>query len=539
MFGIKGGRLGWLATASVLAAVLAAGCQATFSPIRSQGPAPAPPTSPFRHDLSQPTGWGPTVGEWLAASRAVARMGDSALAGQVIVAAYKGTAPPVSLVGRYHLGGVIVQGANIAGVPELRTAIRRLQAAAPSQWPLVVATDQEGGVVERVGAPMTSFPAFMSFGAARDPDLARAAARAAGEELRSVGFTMVFAPDADVTIGPADPTIGSRSAGGRAREVATEVVAATRGYRDSGIVPVLKHFPGHGSVTTDTHQALAVQPRSLAVLAHRDFVPFGAAVRAGAEAVMVGHIALSAVDPGVPADLSAPDIGLLRSRLGFEGLVSTDALNMGAISDTMSSGEAAVAALRAGADLLLMPADVGAAHAAIVAALRDGTLPHSRVVDAATRIAALMLHEQQRAVPGRSVVGSHARLSQQVSAEALTVVSGSCAGPYVGDTVTPEGSSAAVAAFAQAARAAGLAVGPGGTTVALLGYGAGPANADIVVSLDTPYVLAASTASVARFALYGADSEAMAALVAVLAGHATARGRLPVSVQGLDQQSSC
>lgn len=502
------------------------------------GPSPTGTTGPTGGP-SKPTGWGPTVGEWQAAQQAADRMSDEELAGQVIVADYSGTTAPVALVREYHLGGVIELGNNIATTAGVIAANRELQASDDRSWPLVIATDQEGGIVQRIGPPLTQFPTFMSDGAADDPTLTEDAARASGQELRAAGFTMVFAPDADVTIGPADPTIGSRSAGGDPAAVAREVVAADAGYERSGIVSVIKHFPGHGSVTTDSHISLPVQTRSLAMLRTHDFVPFAAAVRAGTNAVMVGHIALTAVDPGVPADLSAKDVALLRDGLGFHGLVTTDALNMGAITDTTSSSNAAVDALNAGVDMLLMPADLDAAYHGILGALQDGSLARSTVEHAAATVIAVMMHEARAPRADTATIGTHQALSQEVSARALTLVSGACTGPYVGSTVTPAGDSAAVAAFTQAATDAGLNVGPGGTSVSLIGYGEGPTVADVVVSLDTPYVLASSTATVAKLALYGADVDAMRALVAVLTGHATASGSLPVSIEGLHQQTGC
>jgi beta-N-acetylhexosaminidase len=396
-----------------------------------------------------------------------------------------------------------------------------------------VAVDQEGGIVARLGEPMTQFPTLMSQGAAGSRRLARRVAASTARELRAAGFTMVFAPDADVTIGPADPTIGSRSAGSSATKVAGIVSAASAGYVSAGIVPVLKHFPGHGSVTTDSHETLPVQHASLARLRERDFLPFARAARSGAPAIMVGHLVLEHVDPGVPADLSRADVGLLRSELGFGGLVSTDALEMAAVTDHYGAGNAAVVALRAGVDLLLMPASTDAAYHGIVDAIRAGTLSRARVENAAAKIIALMMHEARRKPVPSDVIGSHGALSQQLSAAAATLVQGTCTGPYVGPAVTPVGDPEAVRRFTSAARAAGLRIG-GGRTVALLGYGAQGRPADVVVSLDTPYVLAYSSASVAKIALFGSDPGAMRALVSVLTGRTAARGHLPVAVPGVD-----
>jgi beta-N-acetylhexosaminidase len=494
---------------------------------------PAPPTAGVG---SNATGWGPTVSEWRAARHAASRMSDEELAGQVIVARYTGTRSPAALVARYHLGGVIVMGDNVVSVGQVMASNAVLQADDGRAWPLVVAVDQEGGVVARLGEPMTQFPTLMSQGAAGSRRLAHRVAAASARELRAAGFTMVFAPDADVTVGPADPTIGSRSAGSSATEVAAVVSAATAGYVAAGIVPVLKHFPGHGSVTADSHETLPVQHASLAQLRQRDFVPFARAIHAGAPAVMVGHLALEHVEPGVPADLSKADVGLLSSEFGFRGLVSTDALEMAAVTDQYGADNAAVVALRAGVDLLLMPASTDAAYHGIVDAIRAGTLSRARVENAAAKVIALMLHEARRKPVASDVIGSHGALAERLSGAAATVVAGPCRGPYVGSAVTPVGDPEAVRRFISAAQAAGLRIG-GGRTVALLGYGAQGRAADVVVSLDTPYVLGYSTASVARIALFGSDPGAMRALVSILTGKIAARGRLPVAVPGVDPPS--
>ncbi len=323
----------------------------------------------------------------------------------MIVARYTGTGSPTALVARYHLGGVIVMDDNVVSVDQVAASNTSLQASSATRhaWPLVVAVDQEGGIVARLGAPMTQFPTLVSQGAAGSRRLARRVAAASGQELRAAGFTMVFAPDADVTIGPSDPTIGSRSAGGDAVRVAAIVSAATTGYLSSGIVPVLKHFPGHGSLTSNSHGTLPVQTAPLDQLRRRDFVPFARGVRAGAPAVMLGHLALQHVDPGVPADLSGPDVHLLSSELGFSGLVTTDALEMAAVTQHYGSGSAVVAALDG---------------------LRDGSLSRLRLEDAAARISALMTGEAHEKPVPVTVIGSHRALSKRLSSAAATVVQG-------------------------------------------------------------------------------------------------------------------
>ncbi len=536
-------------TATVLvAATLVAGCQSdTGSPgtDRSQPPpastaesGPAPehgsattgdPTPSAPDEASHP---GVSATEYARARDAVRRMSVREQAGQVMVISYSGTTLPVDEIQAHHYGGVIAFSENVGDPTALRKGIEAMQRSDRRPWPLLVGVDQEGGIVSRVGAPLTPFPTFMSYGAAHRPKLAERAATASGEELRALGFTAVFAPDADVTSGPDDPTIGSRSASSDPEQVATAVTASVKGYEKAGILPVVKHFPGHGSVPADSHATLPVQTRSLGELRRRDLVPFRAAVDDRAPAIMVGHLDIRAVDPGVPASVSKQVIqGLLRDRLGFRGLVVTDSLQMAAITDRMGSDRAAVQALRSGADVLLMPADPAAAQEGLVAAVEDGTLPRDRLADAATAVVAQQLHVAAVAAPEPDVVGSHSGLSQRVSAAAITSVAGRCSGRLVGDSVSVRGDSDAVTAFRRAARRAGLRTGSGDSVV-LIGYGGGPATGDVVVTTDTPYPLGRSRARV-KLATYGDTPGAMRALVDVLLGRHRAPGKLPVQVDGL------
>ncbi len=480
------------------------------------------------------TGWGPSRRTIERARAAVGRMTLRERAGQVIVAHYSGTAAPVDLVRRLHLGGVVLFGHNVASNDQVRASNRALQEAARRdgrRFGLTVGVDQEGGVVERV-TTATRFPAFMTAGAAGSQELTRAAATASGRELAGLGFTTDYAPVADVTAGAADPVIRSRSAGSDPRVVTAHALAAARGYRAAGVVPTLKHFPGHGSVTADSHVTLPVQRRSVEDLRGSDLVPFRAGVRAGLPSVMVGHIDVRAVDPGVPSSLSRKVVGgLLRSRVGFDGLVVTDALNMGAVTRTHDSARSAVAALRAGVDVLLMPPSPQQARDGIVRAVRAGRLSSQRLDQAATRHVALLMHQGQ----GREQVrapGSSWTESARWSASALTSVSGPCSGRLVGDKVKVTGDPAAAALFRTLGKDAGLRFGKKGTTVRLLGHGDGAARGDVVVALADPFVLGASRAPV-RLATYGSTPGALGALVDVLLGRAPAPGRLPVPVTGV------
>ncbi|WP_203338725.1 glycoside hydrolase family 3 protein [Nocardioides limicola] len=507
--------------------LIVAGCSTAPSepgpPTRDLDPTsePAPPGPAERLGLT--AGWGPSVDQLDRAVRLTNRLSLEELAGQVIVAAYAGTAAPIELVTELHLGGVIVFAANVNSAEQIGGSNARLHREVPRRWPLFVAVDQEGGIVARLSDAVPPLPTFMTAGAADDAGLTEAVMRVLGADLRSLGFTVDFAPVADVTSGPEDPTIGSRSAGADPELVARQSAAAAAGFVAAGVLPVLKHFPGHGSVPADSHVELPVQQRSRAELDAIDLVPF-----AGTEApaVMVGHLDLRAVDPGTPSSLSRPVVtGILREDLGYGGLVVTDALDMAGVAQGRSDREVAVAALRAGADVLLMPRDPRAARDGIVAAVEGGELPRRRLRQAAARQVAALLWQAELAeaagVPDADAVAAWSRA-------AVTLVVGPCSGRLVGERVQPVGDRAAVAAFAQAAQRAGLEVG-GGDVVAFTGFRGPAVTGDVAVATDTPYVLGRSSAPV-KIATYGATPAAMDALVAVLLGETRAVGTLPVPV---------
>jgi beta-N-acetylhexosaminidase len=312
------------------------------------------------------------------------------------------------------------------------------------------------------------------------------------------------------------------------------VTAALKGYEDGGVLSSIKHFPGHGSLTVDSHLGLPRYGGTLEELRAKDYKPFEAGIKAGAPMVMIGHIDVPQLDDGTPASLSRPVItGELRERLGFEGVIVTDALEMGAIVEKYGAAEAVVKTLQAGTDVALMPADTDAAIAAIDAALRDGTLDEKQVRAGATRMVALLIHEKNQKQP-RNQIGTHTKESLALSRAALTSVAGPCRGRLVGVTVTVTGQKVLTDAFTTAAEAAGLTVAPGGTTVALLGRADAATSADVVVSTDTPYQLGTSTAT-SKLATYGQGPQAMQALVEVLLGERRARGTLPVPVDGVER----
>jgi beta-N-acetylhexosaminidase len=386
---------------SVLA--MGAGCQTDSEP--GSKARPESPDSATSSDPDQPMSWGPTPAELSRAQEMVADWSPTRLAGQVIVGRYYGTTPEeaAGLVRDLHLAGVSIGGDNIVDEAQVRAttaAVARAHASDGRQFPPVIGVDQEGGVVAHLDGVATTFPPFQEAGNAvaaepkRGPTVVRHAAAATAMELRMMGFTWVFAPVADVTIGAADPIIGSRSASEDPRTAAAAVRAAVPGYESSGLVSTTKHFPGHGSATADSHEVLPVIHESLETLRQRDLLPFEAAVDAGAPAIMVGHLNVPAIAPGVPTSLAPEAYEFLRDELGFEGVAITDSMGMGAV---MRPGKPAVDALKAGADLLLMPPDTRRTHRVVAAAIESGEIPRERVEEAAARVVALQLWQQRRA----------------------------------------------------------------------------------------------------------------------------------------------
>ncbi len=282
----------------------------------------------------------------------------------------------VEALAQYPIGGIILFGANIRSPEQLETLNRQLRESC-AIGPFL-AVDEEGGIVARLANNKSfNLPKYTSaaaVGASGDCADALDMGRTIGAYLRAYGFNLDFAPVADVNTNPYNPVIGNRAFSSDP-EIAAEMVAAfARGLRENGVIPTYKHFPGHGDTAQDSHSALAVSNRTLEALAQCEFLPFQEA--GSADMVMVGHIALPQVTGDMtPATLSRTIVTeLLREQLGFSGLIVTDSMQMGAITQAYSSGEAAVGAFLAGCDIVLMPEDLPAAFDAVLAALWDGSL---------------------------------------------------------------------------------------------------------------------------------------------------------------------
>ena len=285
----------------------------------------------------------------------------------------------------YPVGGICQFGKNITAPAQLAQFNADLQAA--SRTPLFIAVDEEGGAVSRLAKhPAFDLPQYESaaaVGASGDPADAYAMGQTIGAYLKEDGFNMDFAPDADVNTNPHNPIIGTRASSSDAATAAQMAAAAADGLRASGILPTLKHFPGHGDTAEDSHTALAVTYKTLDELQACELLPFGADT--GLHAVMVGHIAAPKVTGGTtPASLSPQLVALIPDAENT--LIVTDSLAMDAITAAYTPGEAAVQAIQAGCDVLLMPSSLPEAYAAVLGAVRNGTISEERLDQSVNKI---------------------------------------------------------------------------------------------------------------------------------------------------------
>ena len=300
-------------------------------------------------------------------------------------------APFASLVDRGLFGAILFKrNLPASGDPaELAALVRDIKRRAGR--PFTVSVDQEGGRVARLrGGPYASLPPMRELGARGDEALVERAGRLLAHELRALGFDWDFAPVLDVDTNPANPVIGDRSFSRDPEVVGRLGVALARGLEAGGVASCGKHFPGHGDTSQDSHLTLPRLPHDMERLRRVELVPFHHYARAGLAALMTAHVLFDAVDPGVPATMSAKVMTqLLRKEVGFDGVVVSDDLEMKAIADNYSVEEATVQGTLAGVDLFLVchHADVQErAIEALVHAVERGRVPRARIADAHHRL---------------------------------------------------------------------------------------------------------------------------------------------------------
>jgi beta-N-acetylhexosaminidase len=470
-------------------------------------------------------------------------------------------------VAKYHLGGVIyfTWSHNLTNPPQIAALSNSLQRAAMDDTgiPLQISTDQEGGIVNRIGAPLAISPGNMAIGATFDPRTAYDAAKISGTELKALGINVVDAPVVDVNTNALNSADGVRAFGDRTAQVSLFGVAAERGYRAAGIGTQAKHFPGLGDTTVNTDNGIAVTNETRRQILDTHVPPFRAAIAAGAQSVMAAHIIAPALDPsGKPASMSEPIVtGLLRDTLHYDGVVITDALEAAAL-DEYSNEQIVLDAVNAGVDQLLMPRNVPGAIQALTDAVHAGTISEQRIDRSVRRILKTKTYSPYVSEP--PVVGgqAHQATMSRIAAKSITALRSAALPLHEGQKVLVTGwGVSTTTTLATALNATRLYTGSpsdaliqqavaaaqqndvtvvttynawGDTTQqklvnALLATG----KPIVVAAVGGPYDIAYFPTATTYLCAYGYQPPSLAALADVLLGHARPQGRLPVTIKGL------
>ena len=507
-----------------------------------------------------------------------------------------GVRTAAELVAKYRVGGIIYfTWAHNTRTPhqiaDLSNGIQKASLDLPRGLPLLISTDQEHGIVARVGKPATLFPGAMAIGAGGSRTDARTLGRISGAELHAIGIRQDYSPDADVNVNPANPVIGVRSFGADPEAVAGLVAAEVKGYQGSGVAATAKHFPGHGDTAVDSHFGFPVITHSREVWQSLDAVPFRAAVRAGIDSIMTAHIMVPALDDsGDPATLSHPILtGILRGELGYDGVVVTDSLGMEGVRQKYGDDRVPVLALKAGVDQLLNPPSLDIAWNAVLNAVRGGELTEARLDESILRVlrlkAKLKLLDDpyvtaagvDRTVGTTAHLKAAARIADRTTTLLLNhhkllplsrrshknvlVVGADPASPSGTDGPPTTVLAAALTELGFAATALSTGTAPSAATIARAVAAAHGADAVVVgtynvtatgsqkslvtqliatgvpvvaVAIRNPYDVAQLQDVGAMLASYSWTDVELRAAARVIAGKVAPRGRLPVAVQRAD-----
>ena len=508
--------------------------------------------------------------------------------GQMLMVGFPGTAVPPEFerfLREYRVGNVILFSRNIENARQTRALCAHLQRIVRESTgrPAILSVDQEGGVVSRLGPDGTNVPGAMAEAATGDPENAYEAGVLTGRELRAMGILMDLAPVMDVNRNPENPVIGVRSYGESGETVARFGVRMMQGLQAGGVLSTLKHFPGHGDTSVDSHLGLPAVERTADELAECELIPFERAIRAGADCVMTSHILFPRIEPErVPATMSRRVLtGLLRERLGFEGIVMTDCLEMKAIHDFYGTANGALAAIQAGADMVCISHHQELAEEAarlVESSVREGRLAESVLDRAVERMRPYRDRINSGGIPGLETVGceAHRRTAARISRQSVTLVRAGKSGPVVRGRTAFIGPYAWRSTFVSnridrrfnfpdemAARLGGvrlwMSADPkaeeidrisrqaAGCRTIVVGTYNGHLNRGqialanrlcrehdhvIAVALRNPYDLGLIDPSAAAIAVYEYTPLSFASLAPVLSGKAPAPGRLPVTVAG-------
>lgn len=398
----------------LLASVLLAGCSdEPAQPVEPQ-PKPAKKTKPPQPDRPS------------AAERAekqlketISKMSTAEKVDQLLYIGVTGTALTQAdrqLLQNHALGGVLLLGGNITSTDQLKTFTTAITKAQTTDEKAFLGFDEEGGRVSRVPDAQLKLSPSLSFGQKNDPALMKEVGRTLGLISRFYGFNMDFAPVLDVNSNPANPIIGDRSLSADPEQVARLGVPLMQGMKEEDVVPVVKHFPGHGDTTVDSHVGLPRVDATKAELEQTELVPFKRAIKEGAEMVMVAHILFPSLDKSRPSSLSKPVMsGILRDELKFDGVIITDDLVMGAITERYGLAQAASLALENGADMAMFssPGAYTSVHKEIMARIKQGKLSRADLDQKVERVLRL---KQTYDLSQTKRVSDYERLIEQVKA---------------------------------------------------------------------------------------------------------------------------
>ncbi|QMV40354.1 beta-N-acetylhexosaminidase [Cohnella cholangitidis] len=360
------------------------------SPSAEPSPSQAPPASPSSPSEINPSG-NVDINDIISQMTLEQKVGQMLLAG---IEGKKIDSSMKKMIAEQHVGGIILYKNNfsdLAGSVRLVNELKQANNGNPA--PLFISVDQEGGKVSRLPKEFEAIPNADKVGRTGDPELANEMGVLLSKELNLMGFNINFAPVLDINSNPKNPVIGSRSFGKDADLVSKMGIAVMKGLQEGGTIPVVKHFPGHGDTSVDSHLDLPIVNKSTKQLESLEWVPFRAAIENGTDAVMVAHILFPLIDPDAPASFSKIIIDeQLRGTLGFEGVVITDDMTMGAIADHYGIEEAAVKSVQAGSDILLIAHGYNTekkVYDKLLQSVRSGQLSESRIDDSVRRILSL------------------------------------------------------------------------------------------------------------------------------------------------------
>ena len=305
-------------------------------------------------------------------------------------------------IDKYPVGGFIYFGENLQSKEQTQEMLRNVQAYSTERtgFPAFLSVDEEGGTVARVAGTgnfdVPDIGDMADIGAAGDVDAAKQVGEDIGSYLAELGFNLDFAPVADVLSNPENTVVRKRSFGSDPELVSDMAIAVSDGLEEKGLLSAYKHFPGHGATSADTHKGYAYTDKTLEELEACELIPFQRCIADGAKIIMAAHISVPNVTgDDTPTSLSKTMVtDILREMMGYTGLVVTDAMNMGAITEEYTSAEAAVKALQAGVDVVLMPENYQQAYQGVLDAVADGTLTEERIDESVTRILTVKLDMQ-------------------------------------------------------------------------------------------------------------------------------------------------